>query len=156
MIVITPYEKRADIEPPGSENEDRVDEELMNDLNELEVPQNIKYFFESYCIRTYPGKGKPLTWEMLINEYNWYRIECFCQFTRYLANPDGINSYTPDVQSLNRLEELSISLCDQLRNKKIQPYDAYYRFQQELNVSDEQKWNEQISGSAFRILDFLK
>lgn len=82
-----------------------------------------------FCIDTAGRARDPY----LIDRVKWLRTETFCQMIRYSVDPGGWRSlFKPDVPSYRRLDELSRSLCEDLRKGALSLGDAQYRWQQEL------------------------
>ena len=62
-------------------------------------------------------------------------------YSREIANFPGSN-LEPYRESGKRLEQLSIDLCDKLRSSDISFYDAYYRFEMEVEITYNQMGKE--------------
>lgn len=101
-----------------------------------DFPSTLIRSFEKYCRDTSdPGQNLEVNWKVLVKSRHWMGNEIFCQHTRHLVERDSkalAFFHVSDSPSFKRLHDQALSLCDALREGKLNYDEADYRWKQEV------------------------
>src|SRR5688500_16517419 len=80
----------------------------------------VQLVVQKYCVDTNHSASNQ------IERTRWLRTEVFCQSTWYFVDPAGWrNIFKPKTPGWKKLEEESLTLCEQLRSKQLTHDEAY-------------------------------
>ncbi|HAQ21200.1 MAG TPA: hypothetical protein DCR40_18505 [Prolixibacteraceae bacterium] len=121
-------------------SKNKVDKRFMQSLDERKYSNSLKLVFQEYCLCSFKN-GKWVSTNEQIKNYYWLYKEYFCIFTRDLADKITVKAGASKDSSI-RFENMTVELCNSLRNDEISIHDAYYRYYQEFTRYRDNIWPE--------------
>ena len=119
---------------------DDIAPERRQSISESEgyVPSTLIAAVSKYCRNTSnPTKYLATNWKALKKSNRWMQAEYFCLHTRYVTEPDSkliAFLHITDSPGFKRLHDQSLSLCDALREGRLDYDEADYRWKQEAEL----------------------
>lgn len=102
------------------------------------LPSTLIAAVGKYCSDTSnPTKYLGTNWKTLKKSNRWMQAEYFCLHTRYITEPNSkviAFFHWTDSPAFKRLHDQSLSLCDSLREGKLDYDEADYRWKQEAEL----------------------